>query len=89
MEFVVCVCECVCVRRLCRMSSVMCVVYVMSCEYPYFPGNSSEKEKRDFLHELEIFKRVGKHPNVVCLVGACHIKGTLGCGRFNQQHFCL
>ncbi|XP_035829614.1 vascular endothelial growth factor receptor 2 [Aplysia californica] len=39
--------------------------------------NASEKDKRDFLNELSIFKRVGKHPNVVCLVGACHIRGVM------------
>lgn len=37
--------------------------------------NASEKDKRDFLNELTILKQVGKHPNVVCLVGACHIQG--------------
>ena len=37
--------------------------------------NASEKDKRDFLNELVILKQVGKHPNVVCLVGACHIRG--------------
>ncbi|XP_059160986.1 fibroblast growth factor receptor 2-like isoform X2 [Physella acuta] len=39
--------------------------------------NASEKDKRDFLNELAILKRVGKHENVVCLVGACHIKGVM------------
>ncbi|XP_055885748.1 angiopoietin-1 receptor-like isoform X2 [Biomphalaria glabrata] len=39
--------------------------------------NASAKDKRDFLNELSILKRVGKHENVVCLVGACHIKGVM------------
>ncbi|XP_025109242.1 epidermal growth factor receptor-like isoform X2 [Pomacea canaliculata] len=39
--------------------------------------NASEKDKRDFLNELTILKQVGKHPNVVCLVGACHIQGVM------------
>nr|KAG5709599.1 hypothetical protein BaRGS_001649 [Batillaria attramentaria] len=39
--------------------------------------NASEKDKRDFLNELAILKQVGKHPNVVCLVGACHIRGVM------------
>ncbi|XP_076440638.1 uncharacterized protein LOC143280044 isoform X2 [Babylonia areolata] len=39
--------------------------------------NASEKDKRDFLNELAILKQVGKHANVVCLVGACHIRGVM------------
>ncbi|GFS11684.1 receptor protein-tyrosine kinase [Elysia marginata] len=39
--------------------------------------NASEKDKEDFLNEFEILKRVGKHENVVCLVGACHIRGVM------------
>lgn len=39
--------------------------------------NASDKDKRDFLNELAILKQVGKHPNVVCLVGACHIRGVM------------
>ncbi|KAK6180238.1 hypothetical protein SNE40_012428 [Patella caerulea] len=39
--------------------------------------NASEKDKTDFLNELNIWKKVGKHPNVVCLVGACHIRGVM------------
>ncbi|XP_070194131.1 tyrosine-protein kinase receptor Tie-1-like [Littorina saxatilis] len=39
--------------------------------------NASEKDKRDFLNELVILKQVGKHTNVVCLVGACHIRGVM------------
>ncbi|KAJ8305566.1 hypothetical protein KUTeg_016111 [Tegillarca granosa] len=40
-------------------------------------GTASEKDKNDFMNELNILKKVGQHPNVVCLVGACHIQGTL------------
>ncbi|XP_071119626.1 angiopoietin-1 receptor-like [Haliotis cracherodii] len=39
--------------------------------------NASDKDKRDFLNELAILKAVGKHENVVCLVGACHIRGVM------------
>ncbi|XP_041356821.1 angiopoietin-1 receptor-like [Gigantopelta aegis] len=39
--------------------------------------NASEKDKRDFLNELTILRKVGKHANVVCLVGACHIRGVM------------
>ncbi|ESP05685.1 hypothetical protein LOTGIDRAFT_181461 [Lottia gigantea] len=39
--------------------------------------NVSEKDRNDFLNELNIWKQVGKHPNIVCLVGACHIRGVL------------
>lgn len=39
--------------------------------------NASEKDKNDFMNELNILKKVGQHPNVVCLVGACHIQGTM------------
>ncbi|GFO05135.1 receptor protein-tyrosine kinase [Plakobranchus ocellatus] len=39
--------------------------------------NASEKDKEDFLNEFAILKRVGKHENVVCLVGACHIRGVM------------
>ncbi|KAK3612663.1 hypothetical protein CHS0354_042191 [Potamilus streckersoni] len=40
-------------------------------------ANSFEKDKTDFMNELFILKKVGKHPNVVCLVGSCCIGGTL------------
>ncbi|CAG5129914.1 unnamed protein product, partial [Candidula unifasciata] len=39
--------------------------------------NASEKDKTDFLNELSILKQVGKNENVVCLVGACHIRGVM------------
>lgn len=39
--------------------------------------SSSEKDKTDFMNELMILKKVGSHPNVVCLVGSCNIGGTL------------
>ncbi|GAB1609011.1 angiopoietin-1 receptor-like [Argonauta hians] len=39
--------------------------------------NASEKDKQDFMNELNILKQVGYHRNVVCLVGACHIHGIL------------
>ena len=39
------------------------------------PENASEKDKQDFMNELNILKKVGYHRNVVCLVGACHIHG--------------
>lgn len=39
--------------------------------------NASEKDKQDFMNELNILKKVGYHRNVVCLVGACHIHGIL------------
>ncbi|RUS70794.1 hypothetical protein EGW08_021442, partial [Elysia chlorotica] len=42
-----------------------------------FSENASEKDKEDFLNEFDILKRVGKHENVVCLVGACHIGGVM------------
>ena len=29
------------------------------------------------MNELNILKKVGQHPNVVCLVGACHIQGNI------------
>jgi hypothetical protein len=45
--------------------------------YSYFADNASEKDKNDFMNELNILKKVGQHPNVVCLVGACHIQGML------------
>lgn len=40
-----------------------------------FSESSSERDKNDFMNELNILKKVGQHPNVVCLVGACHIQG--------------
>ncbi|XP_069126911.1 proto-oncogene tyrosine-protein kinase receptor Ret-like isoform X1 [Argopecten irradians] len=40
-------------------------------------SSASEKDKTDFINELNILKKVGHHPNVVCLVGACHIQGTM------------
>ncbi|KAH3697778.1 hypothetical protein DPMN_085288 [Dreissena polymorpha] len=40
-------------------------------------ANASEKDKTDFMNELMILKKVGHHPNVVCLVGSCNIGGTL------------
>ncbi|KAK3089709.1 hypothetical protein FSP39_005811 [Pinctada imbricata] len=40
-------------------------------------GSASEKDRNDFINELNILKKVGQHPNVVCLVGACHIQGTM------------
>lgn len=39
--------------------------------------DASDKDKTDFLNELSILKQVGKHENVVCLVGACHIRGIM------------
>ncbi|WAR23904.1 FGFR1-like protein [Mya arenaria] len=40
--------------------------------------NASEKDKTDFMNELMILKKVGHHPNVVCLVGSCNIGGERG-----------
>ncbi|KAL5021296.1 hypothetical protein ScPMuIL_000451, partial [Solemya velum] len=40
-------------------------------------GSASEKDKNDFMNELNILKKVGQHTNIVCLVGACHIQATL------------
>lgn len=37
--------------------------------------SSSERDKNDFMNELNILKKVGQNQNVVCLVGACHIQG--------------
>ncbi|CAG5122081.1 unnamed protein product, partial [Candidula unifasciata] len=39
--------------------------------------DASDKDKTDFLNELSILKQVGTHENVVCLVGACHIRGVM------------
>ncbi|XP_061182220.1 angiopoietin-1 receptor-like [Saccostrea echinata] len=47
--------------------------------------SSSERDKNDFMNELNILKKVGQHPNVVCLVGACHIQGTM----FVAMEFCV
>lgn len=40
-----------------------------------FAENATTLEKRDLLNELKIMVRVGDHPNVVSLVGACTRKG--------------
>lgn len=47
----------------------------MNEDFCYFVDNASEKDKNDFMNELNILKKVGQHSNVVCLVGACHIQG--------------
>ncbi|XP_022314802.2 uncharacterized protein LOC111119192 isoform X1 [Crassostrea virginica] len=47
--------------------------------------SSSARDKNDFMNELNILKKVGQHPNVVCLVGACHIQGTM----YVAMEFCV
>ncbi|XP_064604684.1 protein draper-like [Liolophura sinensis] len=39
--------------------------------------NASQKDKDDFMNELKILKSIGCHPNVICLVGYCHVGETL------------
>ena len=40
-----------------------------------FAENATTLEKRDLLNELKIMVRVGDHPNVVSLIGACTRNG--------------
>ena len=38
-------------------------------------GTATESDLKDLLNELEIMTAVGKHPNLVNLIGACSIGG--------------
>ena len=40
-----------------------------------FAENATTIEKRDLLNELKIMVRVGDHPNVASLIGACTRNG--------------
>ena len=45
--------------------------------------NATETEKRDLINELRIMTRVGEHPNVISLIGACTEKGNRATEVFN------
>jgi len=44
---------------------------VRECAVKKLKANATELEGRDLLNELQIMVRVGDHPNVVSLIGAC------------------
>ena len=41
--------------------------------------NTNETNKADLLGEIQILKQVGRHPNIVSLVGACTREGKSNC----------
>jgi len=48
---------------------------VRECAVKKLKANATELEGRDLLNELQIMVRVGDHPNVVSLIGACTRNG--------------
>ena len=49
----------------------------MFCKHLYNKGNASIKDRTDFQSELETMKRIGRHRNVVSLIGACDHEGKV------------
>ena len=41
----------------------------------HFKANASEDDKADFNSELDTMKRIGRHRNIVSLIGACEHEG--------------
>ena len=41
-----------------------------------FVENPEEKDKNEFMDELELMKEIKPHPNIVRLLGCCTRKGT-------------
>jgi hypothetical protein len=45
----------------------------------HFPkGGATVDDKADFHAELETMKRIGRHSNIVSLLGACEHEGRFG-----------
>ena len=42
-----------------------------------YKGNAVMKDRAEFQSELETMKRIGRHRNVVSLVGACEHEGNV------------
>ena len=43
----------------------------------FIQGNATIKDRADFQSELETMKRIGRHRNVVSLIGACEHEGKV------------
>lgn len=52
---------------------------------PLLPEFASENDHRDFAGELEVLCKLGHHPNIINLLGACENKGE-GCPILPQPH---
>lgn len=49
--------------------------YTLSYSRKYALEHPTERELRDFCNEIHIMSKIGDHPNVVSLIGACTING--------------
>lgn len=44
---------------------------------PFFPEYASKDDHRDFAGELEVLCKLGHHPNIINLLGACEHRGKM------------
>ena len=63
-------------------------IHMVNAEsFDWFLDGASEADRKDFMGELEIMCKVGTHPNIINLIGACEHQGTYsGLERLSLWH---